>query len=267
MPYFANPYHYHPELELTYILEGTGIRYIGDSMEPFGPGDLVLVGSNLPHLWRNDPVYYRGQSRRKARAIVVQFREDVLGQDLWELPEMKKMRNLIRRSRQGVKITQKTNREIKDHLVEMPSLSGARQVISLLTILDRIAEARDTRTLTTRAFSTSVTETGTERMNRVLAYVFEHFSEEISLETMASITNLSPTSFCRYFKAHTNKTFSGFVIETRIRHACKLILKEELALSEIAFLSGFGSASYFTKQFKRTLNMTPLAYKKRFEGI
>jgi len=264
VPYFGNPYHFHPELELTYISRGTGTRYIGDSIEPFNEGDLVLVGSNLPHLWKNDKIYYAGDPYLKAHAIVIQFREDMFGEKIWELTEMRKIRNTIIKARQGLKIQNESKKEIANLMHSMIDQSGAEQLISMLSLLNKIAESRDTKALTTKAFSDNLVEMGPERINAVFAYVFEKFSEEISLKEIAAVANMSPTAFCRYFKSHTNKTFSSFVIETRVQHSCKLILKEDMNLSDISFKAGFNNSSYFTKQFKKIMGMTPLEYKKKF---
>jgi AraC-like DNA-binding protein len=266
VPYFGNPYHFHPELELTYISKGTGTRYIGDSIEPFIEGDLVLVGSNLPHLWKNDKIYYEGDPDLKTHAIVIQFREDLFGKELWELHEMRKIKNLLIKAGQGIKIQNESKKEIVKLMHSMIHQPGAEQLINLLLLLNMIAESKDTKTLTTKAFSVSLMEMGADRINAVFAYVFERFSEEITLKEISRVANMSPTAFCRYFKSHTNKTFSLFVIETRIQHSCKLILKEDMNLSGIAFDSGFNNASYFTKQFKKIMGMTPLEYKKKFSN-
>jgi len=266
VPYFSNPYHFHPELELTYIIQGTGTRYIGDSIEPFAEQDLVLVGPNLPHLWKNDKIYYEDDPDLKARAIVIQFREDLLGKEIWELYEMRKVKLMLLKSRQGLKILHESKKEIAELMKEMTGQTGAWQLISLLSLLHKIAESRDLKTLTTETFSASLVEMGAERIHAVFAYIFENFSEEITLHEIAEVANLSPTAFCRYFKSHTNRTFSLFLIETRIRHACKLMLKEDLNLSDVAFKSGFNNPSYFTKQFKKLMGVTPFEYRKKFRA-
>jgi AraC-like DNA-binding protein len=264
VPYFSNPYHYHPELELTYIYKSSGTRYIGDSIEPFTNGDLVLVGSNLPHLWKNDKNYYEGDPSVQAQAIVIQFRENIFGKEFWDLQEMRSIRNLILKSRQGIKIRKENKKEMIDLMHIMIDQKGAEQLISLLSLLHLIAESKDTKLLATKAFSNNLMETGAERINAVFAFVFERFTEEIRLNEIADVANMSPTAFCRYFKTHTHKTFSQFVIEIRIHHSCKLIIKEELNLSEIAFKCGFNNSSYFTKKFKKVMGMTPFEYKRKF---
>lgn len=263
VPYFSNPYHYHPELELTYISRGTGTRYIGDNIETFSEDDLVLVGSNLPHLWKSDGIYYAGNPYLKARAIVIQFRDSFLGSEIWELSEMKKIKMLIKSAAQGIKIQNSSQKKIAPIMQEMIDQSGVERIISLLMILNIISAARDTELLSSKAFSYNPTQAGLERINAVFAFIFEKFAENISLNEIAEVANMSPTAFCRYFKSHTNKSFSLFLIETRIRHSCKLIMNEEIKLSEIAFRSGFNSLSYFTKQFKKITGLTPLEYKKK----
>ncbi|HEY4208718.1 MAG TPA: AraC family transcriptional regulator [Puia sp.] len=263
VPYFYNPYHFHPELELTYVSSGTGTRYIGDHIESFSEGDLVLVGSNLPHLWKNDKIYYQGDPYLKTHAIVIQFKEDFLGEQALELPEMKNIKKVIVQSRMGLKILNRNRDKIAALMQAMVDQSGAERIINLLFVLNIIAESKDLKTLSSRAFSMDATQLGLERINKVFAYIFENFSEEISLKKISDIANMSPTAFCRYFKTHTNKTFSAFIIETRIHHSCKLIMNENKSLSDIAFESGFSNLSYFTKQFKKTIGMAPREYRKK----
>jgi len=263
VPYFSNPYHFHPELELTYVSRGTGTRYIGDHIESFSEGDLVLVGSNLPHVWKNDKIYYEGDPYLKSRAIVIQFREDFLGERVLELPEMKKIKKMILNSSQGLKIQDKNKQKIASLMHAMVDQSGAEKIINLLFLLNIIAESKEVKILSSRAFSIDSTQVGLERINTVFAYIFENFSEEISLKQISDIANMSPTAFCRYFKAHTNKTFSSFMIETRIHHSCKLIINENKIFSDISFESGFNNLSYFTKLFKKIIGMTPSEYRKK----
>lgn len=265
VPFFYNPYHFHPELELTYISKGTGTRYIGDNIERFSEGDLVLVGPNLPHLWKNDKVYYEGNPEVQARAIVIQFTENFLGNTIWELLEMRKIKRMLKSSEQGLKIQNTRQKEIVDLMHKMIDQSGAEEIISLLTILNIISEDRSIKPLSGKTYSGISTHSKLERINAVFAFISKNFSENITLEETAEVANMSPTAFCRYFKTHTNKTFSSFLLETRIHHCCKLIMNEDTNISEIAFESGFNSLSYFTKQFKKLIGMTPSEYKKKFE--
>ena len=261
VPYLSNPYHFHPELELTYISRGTGTRYIGDSIEPFTEGNMVLVGPNLPHLWKNDTIYYGGDPYLKARAIVIQFKDNFLGEQLLELPEMKMVKKMILKSRQGLKIQDED--KIASLIKGMADQSGAERIINLLYLLNIIAESKHTKVLSSKAFSVDSSQMGLKRINTVFAYIFENFSDEISLDKISGIANLTPTAFCRYFKVHTNKTFSTFLTETRINHSCKLILNENRSLSEIAFESGFNDFSYFSKMFKKITGMTASEYRQK----
>jgi len=265
VPFFCNPYHFHPELELTYIIKGTGTRYIGDNTESFSEGDLVLVGPNLPHLWKNDKIYYEGSSEVYARAIVIQFTENFLGSTIWNLSEMKKIKNMLKNSCQGLKIRSTRQKEIVNLMHKMIGQSGAEEIISLLTILNIISEDKSINLLSGKTFFDIPTHSKLERINAVFAFIFKNFSENITLEETAEVANMSPTAFCRYFKTHTNKTFSSFLLETRIHHSCKLIMNNDTNISGSAFESGFNSLSYFTKQFKKMIGMTPLEYKKKFE--
>jgi AraC-like DNA-binding protein len=261
VPYFPNPYHYHPELELTYVIRGTGTRYIGDHIESFSEGDLVLVGSNLPHLWKNDKIYYQGDPYLKARAIVLQFKDNFLGEPLFDLPEMKLIKKMILKSKQGLKI--QNNSKIATLIKNMTQQSGAERIINLLLLLNILAESKQTKVLSSAIFSVESNQTGLDRINNVFAYIFENFWDEITLDKISKIANLTPTAFCRYFKTHTNKTFSTFLTETRIYHSCRLIQNENRSLSEIAFDSGFNDFSYFSKMFKKIIGMSPKDYRQK----
>jgi AraC-like DNA-binding protein len=221
------------------------------------------VGPNLPHLWKNDEIYYEGNPYLKARAIVIQFTDTFLGDHIWELSEMKKIKTLLKNSRQGIKIQNNSQKKIAHIMQEMIDQAGAERIISLLMILHILSDANDTQLLSSKAFSYTSTQAGLERLNAVFSFIFDKFSENITLDEISEVANMSPTAFCRYFKSHTNKSFSQFLIETRIHHSCKLIMNEEIKLSEIAFKSGFNSLSYFTKQFKKVTGLTPLEYKKK----
>lgn len=194
---------------------------------------------------------------------MIQFSDSFLGDRIWELSEMTKIKALLKHSRQGIKIQNNSQKKIAHLMQEMIDQSGAERIISLLTILHIISEATDMQLLSSKAFSYTSTQAGLERINAVFAFIFERFTENITLDEIADVANMSPTAFCRYFKSHTNKSFSQFLIETRVHHSCKLIMNEEIKLSEIAFKSGFNSLSYFTKQFKKVTGLTPLEYKKK----
>ncbi|QEC42601.1 helix-turn-helix domain-containing protein [Pseudobacter ginsenosidimutans] len=264
VPYFSNPFHFHPELELTFIVQGSGIRFVGDNIEYFGSGDMVLVGANLPHRWKNDKVYYELDNDLYSRAIVIQFRENFLRSDAGELPEMADIRNMLTLAKRGLKIVGATRQKVAKRMIAMLHQNSIERIASLLLILSNIAASNEYAVLSGTSIDQSYTRSDTERISRVYAYIMENFTDEINLQDVAGVANMSLTAFCRYFKSVTNKTFSTFLLETRLNYACKLLLSDSFNITQVAFRAGFNNLSYFNRQFKKMKGISPLQYKKQF---
>ncbi|MEX2592021.1 MAG: AraC family transcriptional regulator [Anditalea sp.] len=261
-PYFKNPWHFHPEFELTLILESTGTHFIGNSISTFYKNELTLTGPNLPHYWRCDPIYYQGHNL-KAEAIIVRFPEHFLGSSFFLLPEMHHINNLFKISRRGLKIIGETKEKTAEIMNIMMEMDGAERIISLLQILNLLASSEDYKVLSCRGFVQASGTSGIERINDVYAYLIENFMHPIQLNKIASVANMNPTAFCRYFKAKTGKTFTQFLHEIRIGHACKILIEGKLNVSQVCYESGFQNQSYFIKLFKRINQQTPLQYQNQ----
>ena len=277
-PHFDPNWHFHPHYQLFLVEEGTGTRFIGDSIKPFGPGDLVFLGPNLPHLWRSDQVYFDRPPDAKlcgpaTRGIVVYFTQDFLGPDFFEKREMAPLRQLLDQARQGLEWTGHTRSRTETalhHLSNQPV--GFDRVISLLTLLNDLSHAMDYRYLTSPGYTNTVKPTETNatayrRMQVVHDYVLDHFPDDLSLDTVADLAGMTSPAFCRYFKARANKTFSEFVSEVRIGHACKLLMNGKLNITQISFESGFRTLSNFNRQFKDITGQTPSGYVKTYRQL
>jgi AraC-like DNA-binding protein len=259
--YFENPWHYHPEFELTLVIKSTGIRFIGDSIEPFEEGDLVLMGSNLPHYWRNSDSYYSAGSRLEAEAIIMRFRLDVWGGQLLNAPEMESIQNLLKRVGQGIHFPLKTTSKILPVLLQTLETSGTERLICWLRIFEILAQEKTFRTLSQKSFSGLNPGEDSSRVDRVLAYIQAHLSERISLNDMATIANMNKTAFCRYFKQQTNKTFIDVLNEIRVQSACRLLLDSGKDISGIAYECGFQDVPYFNQVFKERKGMSPSVFR------
>jgi AraC-like DNA-binding protein len=267
-PYFDPNWHFHPHYQLFLVEEGTGTRFIGDSIKPFGPGDLVFLGPNLPHLWRSDQEYFSRQSLQQTRGIVVYFSEDFLGTSFFKNQEMASIRQLLDHARKGLEWTGATRDRIVEtlqSLVRQPI--DFTRVLNLLTLLDELSHATDYRFLTSPNYSNTVKPNETDRMQLVHDYVLGHFPEELSLETVADLAGMTAPAFCRYFKTRANKTFSEFVSEVRIGHACKLLMAGKLSITQVSYESGFRTLSNFNRQFKDITGQTPSIYVKTYRQI
>lgn len=263
VPYFFNHLHYHPELELTLIRKGTGTRFVGDHIENFSEGDLILVGSNLPHMWRSDEVYFEGKKGLLSESTVVHFMDQFWGKSFLEMPEMKSIRELLYRAQRGIRINGNTRDQVSAKMQKLFDLNGFERVITLLQILHLIAVSKDTSLLSGIRFSFSYDEMDAERINQVYSFTLTHFQREIPLLEIAKVANVSPNSFCRYFKSKTRKTFSRFLQEIRIGHACKLLSQTDMSINQICYASGFNNLSNFNRYFKEIMQMTPREYVRQ----
>ncbi|SFD90112.1 AraC family transcriptional regulator [Spirosoma endophyticum] len=267
-PHFDPNWHFHPHYQLFLVEEGTGTRFIGDSIKPFGPGDLVFLGPNLPHLWRSDQVYFDKSSNLTTKGIVIYFAEDFLGTDFLEKQEMTALRQLLNQARKGLEWTGYTRRRTETALKNLTQKSvGFERVIGLLNLLNDLSHATDYRHLTSPGYTNTMKPNETDRMQLVHNYVLGHFPDDLSLDTVADLAGMTPPAFCRYFKTRSNKTFSEFVSEVRIGHACKLLIGGKLNITQISFESGFRTLSNFNRQFKDITGQTPSGYVKTYREL
>ncbi|RYC71522.1 MULTISPECIES: AraC family transcriptional regulator [Spirosoma] len=272
-PHFDPNWHFHPHYQLFMVEEGTGTRFIGDSIRPFGPGDLVFLGPNLPHLWRSDQAFFDRSSGLLTKGIVVYFSEGFLGADFINKPEMAALRQLFELSRRGLEWigdTRDRTEAALRNLTQQP-ISFDR-VLSLLTLLNELAHATNYRLLTSTGYTNTVKPyeidgSGYRRMQIVHDYVMDHFSDEIHLAAIADLAGMTAPAFCRYFKSHANKTFLDFVAEVRIGHACKLLVKGDLSVAQISFESGFRTLSNFNRQFRQITGQTPSGYVRTYRQL
>ena len=250
------PWHFHPEYELTHIVSGQGTRHVGDSVERFGPGDLVLLGPDLPHYWWQDACQSPGQ------AVVLQFSTAAPGADFWELPECRTVRALLARAQRGVVFGpgEGTMRGVPV-LHGMAGAQGWRRMRALLEVLGALADTGDYRLLASSGFAPALKVGDRTRMEAVCGYVNAAFPETISHARAARLAGLSPSAFSRFFRQRAGKTFEAYVNEVRIGHACRHLGDTDLSVTEIAFRVGFNNLSNFNRRFRRIAGMPPMCYR------
>jgi AraC-like DNA-binding protein len=262
---FDAPYHFHPECELTLIISGTGKRFVGNQITDFGPGDLVLLGENVPHCWQNHRKDWliAEESTTAAQALVVHFKKDFLGRDFLAKPECAVLRQLFDKARGGLSIQGPTQDRVARELMQMAEMTPFPRMLAFLNIIHQLSQAgSDAQVIESNDSSYALSSVDLERINRIYAYVIANYTQEVHLDEVAHLANMTETAFCRYFKKVTKKTFVELVTEFRIKHACELLRSSQLSMAEICFESGFGNLSHFNKQFKQYMNETPLQYRK-----
>jgi AraC-like DNA-binding protein/quercetin dioxygenase-like cupin family protein len=264
-PYFFPSWHFHPEFEIMLVREGSGIRFVGDSIERFQPGDLVLYGSNIAHLYRSDEEFYSQESKLLSKATVVYFRENFPGENFWKLPEMGPIKKLLQVASQGIKFIGDTRTLLEKHIGQLAGRrEGMDRIIDLLTILRIMATSKEFTLLSGHAFMGNIQVHDCERINAVYQYILDNYTSDPTLEDVAKIACMSTTAFCRYFKTHTNKTYVQFLNEVKIGNATKMLIDNKLSISQICFETGFNNFNHFNNLFKRITGFTPGQYQQQF---
>lgn len=258
---FSAPLHYHPELELTLILESSGKRFVGDSVQNFEAGDLVLVGENVPHFWRNDNNISEDSC---SHAIVVQFSKSFLGENFFNSNGADHIDKLIKNSNRGVCLKDQSIKAlIKEKLMQILALPSFEKTLLLLEILNIFAKS-DVYFLSSPGFKPYLNEIDYTRMNKVYNYVYNNISSSFDVSDVASQLNMSVSAFCHYFKKRTQKTFTQFINETRIGKAKRLLIETDKSIAEIAYESGYNSLSNFNKQFSSLEKSSPKIFRKNY---
>jgi AraC-like DNA-binding protein len=259
---FDAPYHFHEEYELTYILHGRGKRYVGSHMEDFAAGDLVLLGSNVPHCWKLEAAE---QEHEEASAIVIQFSANFLGDDFFNKDELQGIKKLLQKSGSGISFNSGTRNIVNRGMKQLTEEKGNfKMLITLLEMLQRLAFSNEYTLLDQQRSMAEQSRAEQERINPVFAYLVENFRRQVSLDVASGIAHMTPNAFCKYFKKITRKTFMETVIEYRLNYATQQLVQTDKPISEISFDSGFGDVSHFYKMFKHKMHQSPLNYRKNF---
>ena len=254
VPAFEFKWHYHPEYELTYILKGTGYRVVGNSHAHFSQGDLVLLGSNLPHTWCG-----KLDDGAPSEALVIQFSKELI-EPFLKLNEGQSIQKLLELSNRGLCF--ESDQLLADQLYTITNTSGLERILSLLSILNQLSIGKS-RPLTTENYHGIMTKQFETRVNKVCAHLQNHFHEAITLKQVADLVFMSESNFCKFFKKATGTTFSDYLNDLRINEACHLLLSTEDTVGKIAQDSGFESLSYFNRVFLKKKQLTPSVFRKQ----
>lgn len=254
-------WHFHPEYEIVYISRGRGKRHIGDHISYYEDGDLLFLGPNLPHFG------FTEELSADHFEVVVQMKEDFLGRDFFQRPEMRDINALFERARQGVSYAGETKDAVGRRLDRMIEMDTFERLLELLSVLQLMARSNDYKLLNAKGLAFEVSAQDHERMQSVYQYVENNFQQEINLDEAAGLVSMTAPAFCRYFKKLTNKTFIQFTNEYRIAYACRLLANEDEGIAAISFESGFNNLSHFNKQFKKITGLSPREYRKGMRKV
>ncbi|NJK82630.1 MAG: helix-turn-helix transcriptional regulator [Saprospiraceae bacterium] len=262
VPHLYNKWHYHKEIELLYVIKSSGTRFIGDSIQPFFDGDMVLIGSNVPHFWQNDEAYFKDDPNYVAEVVLLQFEEGFMGNAL-SLPEMLPIKHLFAKALHGIQFYGATKDNVAALLMDIAYQEQENKVIILLQMLDIIAKSEECHLLSDLSYIMKLPVHSSERIQLVCAFLLEHYKEDITLSEVARVANMTEKAFVVSSKKSTQKTLGQFVNELRISHACKLLINHNHSIGEVCYESGFNNLSNFNRIFKRITGQTPSEYQQK----
>ena len=264
VPHVNNRWHYHTEVELIHFKKGEGTQFIGDNIKRFKAGDVILVGSNLPHYWRFDDSFFEENTKTTADVRVSHFNENFWGEQFLQLPENNNIKTILEKAKRGLQVTGKSKQQVAEKLEQLLHSESSQRIILLIEALSAVANCKQLVTLSSIGFKPYLVKVESDRINSIYEYSIKNFRNKIQLEEIAEVANISPNSFCRYFKSRTRKTYSRFLIELRVGHACKLLIENNQCLKRLCYDSGFNNFTSFHKYFKMITGKSPLIYQKEF---
>lgn len=250
-------YHYHPEYEIVCVFEGAGRRHVGNHLSNYNDGDLVLIGTNLPHGG------FGYGSVGTHEEVVIQFTEDFLGEGFLYKPEMEAIKKLFELSKRGICFDKKVQEQVAVKLRNLLQIQPFERLIELLNILQFLASSTEYQLLNAADIRYNFSLKDQERLRKVYIFVEKNFSKDIDIQEVAHICNLTVPAFCNYFKKNLNQTFTEFVNEYRINQACKMLLEGQ-EIVDICFRSGFNNISYFGRVFRQIKNASPSEFRRKF---
>lgn len=258
-------YHHHPEYELVYIKKGSGVRIVGDNINEFQAGDLVFLGSYLPHVWRCDTLYSKKDGTFTGKGYVVQFLEEFLGPEFLTFPENRMLSTLFTNSSRGLRFYGTTKRKLISILLDMETMNPTQRFYALLSIFEIFASTEEFDFISSPAFQDSPEVAEGGPLREVVEYILQNFKEDIKLKDVLNIAHMSNTQFFLAFKRMYRMPFKTYLLKLRIGYACRLLAEPSNNISQIAYESGFENLSNFNRHFKSIKKCTPTQYRKQLE--
>ncbi len=260
-PKFGFHWHYHPELEITFVQKGRGIRMVGDNVSYFEEGDFVFLGSNLPHTWISDDDF--NEQKDQMEVIVLQFPPQLFSNTWLSFAEMAQFRRLFQLSRRGISFTGEERSIAAEQLIRIADMEGFERYNAILALLNHLGGARQVELLSSQSYVPPLNDATELRLLKVCQYIHDHYTEVIRLEEIARLANMNPSAFCRFFRRSTGQSFMEYVTDLRIGKAVNLLIgQRQMSISEIAYRSGFSSQTLFNRSFLKKKQMTPSQFRK-----
>jgi AraC-like DNA-binding protein len=254
---FYDKFHQHEEIQISFISEGEGTLIVGDTVNYYKKGDILALGSNLPHVFKSD-----SSKNITSEMFTLFFTKTAFGEHFFDLEELRELRLFFKRLNHGFKVSPKTNK-FQTLFNQFEASSKLNRFLVFLELLKLLVKSKY-QPLSSFIYDKKYTDSEGKRMRDVMDFTMKNYPNQISLETVAMVSSMTKNAFCKYFKKRTNKSYFSFLNELRIENASKLLLSDEgFSIAEIADQSGFNNISNFNRQFKTVKKMSPSAYKQR----
>jgi AraC-like DNA-binding protein len=264
LPFFSNEFHFHEECQLVHIVKSSGKRIIGDLVDYFESGELIFLGSNIPHVWHNTQEQAVDDEQVPyAHSLSIYFNPSKLLMHLSAFGNVRKIESFLNKAQRGVELKGKCREAVVKLMYQILQQEGLQKIITLLEILNIMSSDEEYSLLASINYTNQYQYHDSKRMDQVFKYIFDNFREDISLNTIADVANMNTFAFCRFFKARTQKSFTQFVNETRIGYACKLLANKDHSITDIAYECGFNNVSNFNRFFKVIKKASPREYRNQ----
>lgn len=252
--------HTHQEIQLTWIVKGTGTAFIGDKIMRFVSGDIFLISSNLPHVFKSEP------AKESVESFSIYFDPNFMGTGFLNLPECEKIQRFLKTFKQGAFFEPYNIISLKSMLLSIESKSGLKRILLFIELLEYIAVNPTYKTISSPEYSTPKIKDG-EKINGIIGHLYSNYSNNISLNQVAELAYMTPQAFCRYFKRHTRKSMVQYLNEIRIGKVCGWLQEKKYSVTESCYQSGFNNISHFNRTFKSVTGFTPSEYMSKQQTL
>jgi AraC-like DNA-binding protein len=263
LPHFRFPLHFHEEYEIIYMIKSFGKKIVGDAVEDFGPGDLSLFGSNLPHFYMSDPGYYKGDPSLRVHAIVIQFPVNYFPESQLLRTEFAAVKKLLQSASSGLFFSGEAAETGGEIIRQIYHTNGMERHLLFVKLIDFLGNS-PSRSIASSDYTNEMKDHQEPRMAKIYKFATRNYNRKIELEEVASVAGMNVTAFCRYFRQRSGKTFSEFVNEQRISYACKFLMHGNRTIADISDEAGFHNISNFNRQFKNIMGKSPSEYRDLF---
>ncbi|WP_350287947.1 AraC family transcriptional regulator [uncultured Croceitalea sp.] len=254
-------WHIHPEYEIVYVKNGSGVLRIGNKTHIYNDGTLVFLGGNIPH---SD---FGNTDFKNSKEVVIQFSKEFVDEKLKLFAEFQSINNLIEISKYVLLFDDAVKTQLSQDFERFSELDNQGKLINLLSILNQLSITTNFQKLMHLGPAHEFREKESYRLKNIFEHINNNYNQKIVVQDIAPKVGLTPNSFSRFFKKMTNRTFIDFLNEFRISKAVDILSERGTTISEVMFRSGFSSPSYFSKQFIKYQGVTPSTYQKQLKSL